>query len=345
MFLGDGKVKGLLQVVFQLHANPPWRDPTRFFSALRKVVPFDCITAFMTVDACTHKILPSPLTICDNTDEAPSVIRDYNDYFFQLKSPILARIMSREFCDFHLPNTVYANLPKNKAREFETDFWHKHKVQFAYSRYIKTPAGWMSTCVSRRAGASDFSEEEIRCLDLLSPHFELIVAQANASGPCLFLDRDGEVVCADFHAGGGAALPARLCRLIAGRMKLQGADPLQPLHMTVTENGHSYYFNVFPVGTGRCPLFKVIWTDVEKAPPIPLSVLHLFAHQHRLSPRERDMLVCVVEGKQAKEMATKLGLAIDTVKEYLGSLYRKVGVDGRGPLMVHLLSAAGLNRP
>ncbi|MEW6682984.1 MAG: LuxR C-terminal-related transcriptional regulator [Nitrospirota bacterium] len=68
------------------------------------------------------------------------------------------------------------------------------------------------------------------------------------------------------------------------------------------------------------------------------TMLNLFANAYRLSRREREVVVLLTAGKQAKEIARELGLAIPTVKEYLGSVYRKVGVDGRGPLMAKLLS-------
>lgn len=49
----------------------------------------------------------------------------------------------------------------------------------------------------------------------------------------------------------------------------------------------------------------------------------------RLSPREKEVLLQVVEGRSNKLIARHLGMAEATVKVHLKSLLRKIGVDNR----------------
>lgn len=122
-------------------------------------------------------------------------------------------------------------------------------------------------------------------------------------------------------------------------------DPLKPLRVRWTERGKTDCFNVARSGVGRFPLFKVFWTSTEENVPLSATALDRFAKRHRLSPREREVLGWAVAGKQVKEIAQALGLAVDTVKEYLGSVYRKVGVDGRGALVAQIFAQAGAMPP
>ncbi|NOY83958.1 MAG: hypothetical protein GXO96_03875 [Nitrospirae bacterium] len=62
---------------------------------------------------------------------------------------------------------------------------------------------------------------------------------------------------------------------------------------------------------------------MESKSLIPKKVLNDFCLKHRFSPREKQLGTLAIAGKQRKEMAQVLGLSIDTVKEYLGTAYRK----------------------
>jgi DNA-binding NarL/FixJ family response regulator len=48
-----------------------------------------------------------------------------------------------------------------------------------------------------------------------------------------------------------------------------------------------------------------------------------------LSPREIDILACLVAGKTNREIATELKLSMSTVKAHLSAVYRKLGVSTR----------------
>lgn len=49
----------------------------------------------------------------------------------------------------------------------------------------------------------------------------------------------------------------------------------------------------------------------------------------RLSPRERDVLLLLTEGKSNQQIAGDLGISAKTVEKYLYSLYEKLGVNSR----------------
>ncbi|MBI3609934.1 MAG: helix-turn-helix transcriptional regulator [Nitrospirae bacterium] len=180
------------------------------------------------------------------------------------------------------------------------------------------------------------------CLDLLAPHVELVAAHGDSESLCLFADAQGQILTLDPQAEtmfqSMPAFAARLRTVLPGWIRECSSKPLKPFRVDIQDRGLIYHFRISPAGTGRSPLFRVSWTSSKPEPPLPASVLGAFALQYRLSPRERDVLACAVTGKQMKEMAQQLGLAVDTVKEYLGSLYHKVGVDGRGPLVAKILS-------
>ena len=58
---------------------------------------------------------------------------------------------------------------------------------------------------------------------------------------------------------------------------------------------------------------------------------------HPLSGREMEVLDCVVKGLSNKEIATKLGISHQTVKNHVTSILRKFGVEDRTQAVVHAL--------
>lgn len=57
-----------------------------------------------------------------------------------------------------------------------------------------------------------------------------------------------------------------------------------------------------------------------------------------LTPRERDVVRLVTAGACNKEIASRLAITEATVKVHLTTIFRKVGVTGRLPLAVFLLT-------
>jgi DNA-binding CsgD family transcriptional regulator len=60
----------------------------------------------------------------------------------------------------------------------------------------------------------------------------------------------------------------------------------------------------------------------------------------RLTPRERQIVACLVDGKTNAEIAARLGVSPQTIKNQLSTLYRKTGTRGRLPLVVAMLRRA-----
>lgn len=82
---------------------------------------------------------------------------------------------------------------------------------------------------------------------------------------------------------------------------------------------------------------------MEATALVPKKVLHDFYRLHHFSPREKQLVALALAGKQRKEMAQTLGLSIDTVKEYLGTAYRKAQVEGKAALAAKVLSKMSLS--
>jgi DNA-binding CsgD family transcriptional regulator len=61
------------------------------------------------------------------------------------------------------------------------------------------------------------------------------------------------------------------------------------------------------------------------------------AEEQPLSPRQRQTLIALLEGDSEKEVALRLGLSVNTVHEYVTSLYRHFGVSSRAELLAHFL--------
>lgn len=61
--------------------------------------------------------------------------------------------------------------------------------------------------------------------------------------------------------------------------------------------------------------------------------LNSIVAQFEVSKRERDILELIMEGKSNKEIEANLFISINTVKNHIYSLYRKLGVKSRGQLL------------
>ncbi|MFW5776037.1 MAG: helix-turn-helix domain-containing protein [Spirochaetota bacterium] len=54
-----------------------------------------------------------------------------------------------------------------------------------------------------------------------------------------------------------------------------------------------------------------------------------FLAAYGITPREADVLGCVLAGKPNKAIADELCVSVKTVETHLGSIYRKTGAEGR----------------
>lgn len=69
--------------------------------------------------------------------------------------------------------------------------------------------------------------------------------------------------------------------------------------------------------------------------PLPLTAANGI---EQLTPREREVVRLVVEGFSNREAAVQLGLSTHTVKNYIFSVFDKVGVSSRAELIMFVLS-------
>jgi len=79
------------------------------------------------------------------------------------------------------------------------------------------------------------------------------------------------------------------------------------------------------------------------SPLIAASVVKLLAKLTKtttpvsLSPREREMLVMIVEGLTAKEIADRLGVSIHTINTHTRHLFKKLDVRSRAAAVARAL--------
>lgn len=64
-----------------------------------------------------------------------------------------------------------------------------------------------------------------------------------------------------------------------------------------------------------------------------------------LSPREEDVVRCVVSGKRNAEIARELEITEETVKTHLNRIFRKLGVRDRVELVLHSTRGGGSDGP
>jgi DNA-binding NarL/FixJ family response regulator len=58
----------------------------------------------------------------------------------------------------------------------------------------------------------------------------------------------------------------------------------------------------------------------------------------RLTPREREIVEAMLTAASNKDIASRLGITEQSVKNRLTALYRKLGVSGRVGLVVKLMT-------
>jgi two-component system NarL family response regulator len=74
---------------------------------------------------------------------------------------------------------------------------------------------------------------------------------------------------------------------------------------------------------------RSVGTGGEYLPPAIAAILRARRSRPALSPRENDVLRCLVRGLANKEIADFLGLAEPTIKMHLVSLFEKLGARDR----------------
>ena len=127
------------------------------------------------------------------------------------------------------------------------------------------------------------------------------------------------------------AVDAARAGAVAWVSKEQGADELETVLRGVCQ-GHSWFP---PEMLGE--ILRALRDDVRKAREDgdPLDVL---------SPRERDVLASMAEGKRGRQIAEELLISTDTVRTHTRSIFSKLDVHSRLEA-VRVARAAGLRPP
>ncbi len=63
----------------------------------------------------------------------------------------------------------------------------------------------------------------------------------------------------------------------------------------------------------------------------------------KLTPRERELCLLLVEGYTLKESAVQLKVKYSTVNTHMNGVYRKLGVNSRAELIINYRQLAGVN--
>lgn len=79
------------------------------------------------------------------------------------------------------------------------------------------------------------------------------------------------------------------------------------------------------------------------APP-PDQRVNEFAEQHKLSPRETEVLRHLVEGLDTVHLAERLGISPHTVRDHLKNIFHKTASKSRSELLSALSGASGAHR-
>lgn len=71
---------------------------------------------------------------------------------------------------------------------------------------------------------------------------------------------------------------------------------------------------------------------------------HELAGHEVFTPREKEILQAVIQGRTNREISEKLCISLETVKSHIRNVFAKTGVGSRAELIGKVLPAATLNR-
>jgi DNA-binding CsgD family transcriptional regulator len=332
--LTDRQMRSLFFIIELVHKTLPWKNADQFLTALHQLVPYDQSAAFLKLELPTYRFAPSPLTITNLTNFDPFI--DHNEYFWKFKRPLLDKLAQQQLFSGDILAMLSTHLSKPKLSEYVTDFWEKHKIRSSYVCYTKTSDGYLATYLTRSPGSRPFTETECHLMDMMFAHLRGTLNQFNLRHAVLLVNARGKIVAKNEEARTAFDQNCSLAVKIKSNLPYWIGEvhlsPLLPKTQLIEEDR----FLVSQEGYGPSPLFRVSW-ELDKESTLPVNpIMESFARQYALSPRQKEVLILVSSGLQMKEMARHLALRIDTVKEYLGGIYRKVGVDGRSALMARL---------
>ena len=140
-------------------------------------------------------------------------------------------------------------------------------------------------------------------------------------------DRQAEELLRSFwgEVADGAALPPDLRGLAEGA---QTGEPGIRRCLTMERIGERLRIEVTAVGKGRTQLH--LWREgVPTVVPSPGEPAVVIEVADGLTQREREVALLVADGLRSREVAERLGIASQTVKSHLKTIFDKLGVRNR----------------
>ena len=155
------------------------------------------------------------------------------------------------------------------------------------------------------------------------------------AGGLLHCDRQAEEMLKVFftEASDGSAIPAELRGLTEGAL---GGAPGIRRTLVMEGHGERLRIEVTALGKGRTQLH--LWRE-----PLPEPVqlgpesIAPAAPSDGLTSREREVALLVADGLRSREVAERLGIASQTVKSHLKTIFDKLGVRNRVELARRLV--------
>lgn len=222
---------------------------------------------------------------------------------------------------------------------------------------------WGAWCGYRDVGSRPFQERELCFMRTIAPHVgyglrfaatRAAAAEGEAEGEgqspgVLVLDARGRVALrsgpaasqlADLVSVGAPAPdpPPYAVLSVLTRLRAATAAAMESPRAELRAQGRSGRWYCLraalsePDGSGACAAVIVI------EPALPRPSTSAMLDRYQLSPREREVLLLVIQGESTKRIAGRLGLSPYTVQDHLDHGCGKVGVRGRKALLARFLA-------
>jgi DNA-binding CsgD family transcriptional regulator len=133
------------------------------------------------------------------------------------------------------------------------------------------------------------------------------------------------------EAAEGAPIPAELRGLTEGA---QNGPPGIRRTLLMEGHGERLRIEVTAVGKGKTQLH--LWRE-PLPEPLQLGAEAAAAPADGLTQREREVALLVADGLRSREVAERLGIASQTVKSHLKTIFDKLGVRNRVELARRLV--------
>ena len=319
---------------------------------LRAVVPVDA-AFFATLD-------PATLLFTDAVSDP--VLQDATFSF--LNNEFLQDDVNK-FVTLSRSRTPVRTLVQATARNLE-DSWRYRDILAPLAlgdelrAVVRTGSlSWGCICLHREIGERGFSADEVRFVADLAPHIAAglrasvlasrVATEASADLGLLVLAEDFSVVARTPLADrwlsemsndsrSGWELPPAVYAVAARLRALQRGVQLEPELMPrlrlQTDAGRWLTIHASSMtGTGAQLQTAVF---LEEARPVEIAPLILSAHQ--LTAREGEITQLVLQGRSTAEISEKLCITLNTVQDYLKSIFDKVGVRSRRELVAELFN-------